>query len=99
MSTGMRRMCSNCCASAVNGQTAVEPTTTLMKPRRRIASPRGSGQGIVAGQTGRLEVDKTALGDVRFGSKADITLLSFRDVSRRPEWLAGGAGIILPRLP
>jgi len=27
---------------------------------------------IVAGQTGGLEVDKTALGDVCFGSKADI---------------------------
>jgi hypothetical protein len=34
--------------------------------------PKGSEQGIVAGQTGRLEVDKTALGDLRFGSKADI---------------------------
>jgi hypothetical protein len=27
---------------------------------------------MVAGQTGRPEVDKTALDDVRFGSKADI---------------------------
>src|SRR6516165_5426 len=36
------------------------------------SQPQGSEQGIVAGQTGRLEVDKTALGDVRFGSKADI---------------------------
>src|SRR6516165_4330880 len=38
------------------------------------SQPQGSEQGIVAGQTGRLEVDKTALGDVRFGSKADMTL-------------------------
>jgi hypothetical protein len=43
-----------------------------MKSRRRIASPQGSEQGIVPGQTGRLEVDKTALSNVRFGSKADI---------------------------
>jgi hypothetical protein len=34
--------------------------------------PKAQKQGIVAGQTGRLEVVKTALGDVRFGSKADI---------------------------
>jgi hypothetical protein len=34
---------------------------------------RGRGW-IVAGQSGRLEVVKTALGNVRFGSKADITL-------------------------
>jgi hypothetical protein len=45
-----------------------------MKSRRRIASPQGSAQGIVAAQTARLEVDKTALGNVRFGSKADIKL-------------------------
>jgi len=43
-----------------------------MKLRRRIASPQGSKQGIVAGQTGRLEVVKTALSNVCFGSKADI---------------------------
>ena len=29
---------------------------------------------MVAGQTGGLEVVKTALSDVRFGSKADIAL-------------------------
>jgi len=39
-----------------------------MKSRRRICLPQGSEQGIVAGQTGRLEVVKTALGNVRFGS-------------------------------
>jgi hypothetical protein len=43
-----------------------------MKSRRRIASPQGQKQGIVPGQTGRLEVVKTALSDVCFGSKADI---------------------------
>src|SRR5262249_3153031 len=44
--------------------------------REEIASPhsqpQGSEQGIVAGQTGRLEVDKTALGNGSFGLKADI---------------------------
>ena len=41
----------------------------LMKSRRRIASPRGSKRGIVAGQTGTLEVVKTALRNVRLGQK------------------------------
>jgi len=36
-------------------------------PLRRLA-----GQGIVAGQTGTLEVARSGLGNVRFGSKADI---------------------------
>src|SRR6516165_3379425 len=31
--------------------------------------------GMVAGQTGSLEVVESALGDVRFGSKADIALV------------------------
>jgi hypothetical protein len=48
------------------GQTVAAPATALMKSRRRIASPQGSAQGIVAAQTARLEVDKTALGNVRF---------------------------------
>jgi hypothetical protein len=43
---------------------------SVMKSRRRTA--QCSEQGIVAGQTGRLEVVKTALANVRFGSKADI---------------------------
>ena len=47
-----------------------------MKSRHRIGSPQGSEQGIVAGQTGRLEVVKTALSDVRFGSKPDIGALA-----------------------
>src|SRR6516164_4254185 len=67
----MRRMRSLCCARAASGHAAAPPTS-VMNSRRLIASPQGSEQGIVAGQTGRLEVDKTALGDVRFGSKADI---------------------------
>jgi hypothetical protein len=51
------------------------PAIPLTKSRRRIASPQCSGQGIiVAGQTGKLEVVKTALSNVRFGSKADIGL-------------------------
>jgi hypothetical protein len=36
------------------------------------ASTQGSKQGIVTGQTGRLEVVKTALGNLRFGLKADV---------------------------
>jgi hypothetical protein len=49
------------------------PAIPLTKSRRRIASPQCSEQGIiVAGQTGRQEVVKTALSNVRFGSKADI---------------------------
>jgi hypothetical protein len=35
----------------------------------------GLGRGIVAGQSGRLEVDRLALGNVRFGSKADIRVV------------------------
>jgi hypothetical protein len=37
-----------------------------------LPAPQGIQQGIVAGETGRLEVVKTALGNVRFGSEADI---------------------------
>src|SRR5262249_46697921 len=49
------------------------PAIPLTKSRRRIASPQCSEKGIiVAGQTGRLEVVKTALSNVRFGSKVDI---------------------------
>ena len=49
------------------------PATALMKSRRRIAKPpKAQKQGIVAGQTGSLEVVKTAIRNVRFGSKADI---------------------------
>jgi len=40
-----------------------------MNSRRLIASPKGSEQGIVAGQTGWPEVDKTALGDAALGQK------------------------------
>src|SRR5262249_32490502 len=49
------------CARTERGQIVAAPATALMKSRRRIASPQGSEQGIVAGQTGRLEVVKTAL--------------------------------------
>jgi len=55
-----------------------------MKSRRRIATPQGSKRGIVAGQTGRLEVVKTALRNVRFGSKADIEACP-RNVRFTPE--------------
>jgi hypothetical protein len=46
--------------------------------------PQGSAEGIVAGQTGRLEVVKTALSNVRFGSKADISVVVI-DVRFTPE--------------
>jgi hypothetical protein len=56
-------------------EAAMAPAITLTKSRRRIASPQCSEQGIiVAGQTGRLEVVKTALSNVRFGSKAPLNV-------------------------
>src|SRR6516162_4656825 len=61
MSTPIRSVCSGCCAPTESGQTVAAPATALMKSRRRIANPRGSKQGIVAGQTSRLEVVKMAL--------------------------------------
>src|SRR6516164_5942509 len=48
------------------------PPRSVMNSRRLIAPPR-PGSRIVAGQTGRLEVVGLALGNVRFGSKADIS--------------------------
>jgi hypothetical protein len=38
-----------------------DPAIALTKLRRRIASPKHSERAMVAGQTGRLEVVKTAL--------------------------------------
>src|SRR6185295_620094 len=63
----MVRIRSLCCACATNG-IAAAPPTKLMKSRRLIASPRGSGQGIVAAQTCAGEGPI----NVRFGSKADM---------------------------
>ena len=57
----------DCCARAASGH-VVATAMVWMKSRRRICLPQGSEQGIVAGQTGRLEVVKTALGNVRFRS-------------------------------
>src|SRR5262245_64993811 len=39
ISTPMRRIFSDCCATAASGQVAVEPAITFMKSRRLIASP------------------------------------------------------------
>src|SRR5262249_47340128 len=50
----------------------------MTNSRRFIAPPRPRSR-IVANETGRLEVVKTALGNVRFGSKADIRVYP-RDV-------------------
>jgi hypothetical protein len=87
MSTPMRRMCSSCCVSAGRGQAAAELATTLMKSRRRIASPKGSrGASTIAHgtrlqqgfATGGMGSDPSfcvaTIGgpDVRFGSEADI---------------------------
>jgi hypothetical protein len=74
MSTPTRRTRSPCCARAASGHPMADPAIPLTKSRRRIASPQGSDQGIVAGQTGRREVVKTAVRNVRFGSKADMAL-------------------------
>jgi len=43
---------------------------------RRLISPSQAGEWIVAGQTSGLEVVKTALRNVRFGSKGDMRLRS-----------------------
>jgi hypothetical protein len=72
------------------GQTVAAPATALMKSRRRIASPQGSAQGIAAAQTARLEVDKTALGNVRFGSKADIVKIVRSTLAEARERLIAG---------
>jgi hypothetical protein len=63
-----------CCARAAIGH-AIAPPSTVMNSRRFIAPPRPRSR-IVAAGTGRLEVAKTALGNVRFGSKADIPACS-----------------------
>jgi hypothetical protein len=66
--TPIRRTRSRSCARAASGHVAAPPPITLMKSRRRIASPATSGQRIVAVQT-RLVKRRSG---VRFGSKADI---------------------------
>src|SRR5262249_35086534 len=70
------------------GKPRAGPAIILIKSRRRIASPQGSEQGMVAGQTGRLEVAKTALSNVRFGSKADMAAHSsdVRFTSKSGHW-------------
>jgi hypothetical protein len=51
----MRRMCSSCCVSAGRGQAAAELATTLMKSRRRIASPKGSRSASTIAYGTRLQ--------------------------------------------
>src|SRR5262249_48683437 len=87
MSTLIRHICPPCCARPASGQAVAEATIPLMKSRRRIAAPQGSGpvrtmlwnDAITAGNYDlrngvRLSFCAAAnLGtDVRFGSKADI---------------------------
>ena len=60
-----------CCARAASGQATADPAITLINSRRLMLAPRGSGQGIVAGQpAGRPR--KGGPTYVRFGSKADM---------------------------
>src|SRR6516162_6792422 len=43
MSTPTRRTAPACCACAVNGHATADPAIPVMKSRRRISSPKGSG--------------------------------------------------------
>src|SRR5262252_4261218 len=65
MSTPIRRICSGCCArrTPANGCRSRNSIDEIAAPHCR---PPGSGQ------TGGLEVVKSALSNVRFGSIADI---------------------------
>src|SRR5262249_56890975 len=60
-----------CCAGAESGHATAVPSAAI-KSRRRIASPQVP-RGIVAGQTGMLEVVRLrSSANVRFGPSADI---------------------------
>jgi hypothetical protein len=67
-------MRSSFCARAANGH-AIAPPRIVMNSRR-LHCP-SQAEEIVAGQTGRLEVDRLALGNVRFGSKAEVKTFYF----------------------
>jgi hypothetical protein len=73
-----------CCARAASGH-AADPATTLMKSRRRIASPKAGTtptrtrlqQGFATGGMGfrgQFAQQHSETAHVRFGSKADIGL-------------------------
>ena len=62
----------SCCACAVSGQATVTPPRRVMNSRRLIATPEGSGQGILPTCTRSLEGSGVEPADVRFGSKADM---------------------------
>ena len=81
----MRRMRSPCCARAVSGHAAADPTITLMKSRRRIAFTKAGTtpnrtrlqQGFTTGGMGsdhHFAWQQSARLNVRFGSKADMGL-------------------------
>src|SRR5262245_22055606 len=71
ISTPMRRIFSDCCATAVSGQIAVEPAITFMKSRRLIASPEAQDKALYQLKVGHCKGGRVG-SDVRFGSKADI---------------------------
>src|SRR5215475_6931260 len=58
-----------CCADVLIGHVAVAPTISVMNSRRLIASPEAQTRN---GSNLRRHSGRGSLGDVRFGSKADI---------------------------
>ena len=71
ISTPIRRIPEACCARAASGQAAAPLPIKQINSRRLIAPPR-PWRVIVAGQAGRMEVVRLWVGNVRFGSIADI---------------------------
>src|SRR6516164_7644966 len=85
ISTPISRIRSGCCARVASGHVTAEPTTTLLKSRRRITAPRFQEhadtnrlhQGITTGEMGFSDLfarQQSRAAHVRFGSKADMTL-------------------------
>ena len=72
------------CARAVSGHVVVVTPKSLMNSRRLITCFRSPEHGIVTGQSGRLEVVRSGLRNVRFVSLADIWLKT-RDVCFTPK--------------
>ena len=78
-------MRSGCCARAASGEETAAPPTTVMNSRRLmwLPQPRTAPYHIVEREM-RLRVTAKSDAHVRFGSKADVTLLNF-DVRFTPE--------------
>jgi hypothetical protein len=62
----------DCCARKVSGHAVADPTDTLMKSRRRIACPKGSGPR----QLHRLLQQGFEAGEMGFGSACAAAILS-----------------------